>query len=96
MNNGIKRNGITISVEDWSGMGKKKPVLAVKIEDENAKYKVASFNSKETAMWFLEICEEFFSRDHEKPFGFRIRKSFDEGQEVEFVKLNLQEPKQMK
>lgn len=58
---GIKRNGITVSVEDWSPW-KKLPVLAVKIEDENKVYKVASFKDKETAEWFCDIMEEFFKK----------------------------------
>ena len=37
---------------------RKKPVIAVSFEDENAIYKVASFNSEETARWFLECLEE--------------------------------------
>lgn len=57
----IKRNGITISVEDWSPW-KKLPVLAVRIEDENKTYKVASFKDKETAEWFCDIMEEFFAK----------------------------------
>lgn len=35
------------------------PVLAVRIDGENAVYKVASFTSEETAKWFCEIMEEF-------------------------------------
>ena len=37
---------------------RKKPVIAVSFEGENAMYKVASFNSEETAEWFLECLEE--------------------------------------
>lgn len=55
---GIRRNGITVSVQKWQTH--KKPVLAVQIEDENCIYKVASFNSEETANWFVELMEEFF------------------------------------
>ena len=57
---GISRNGITVSVEDW-GPWRKLPVLAVRIDGENATYKVASFNSKETAEWFCEIMVEMMS-----------------------------------
>ena len=56
---GIKHNGITVSVQDWSPW-KKLPVLVVEFEGENTAYKVASFNSKETAKWFNEVMEEFF------------------------------------
>ena len=55
---GVRHNGITISVQRWEC--RKKPLLAVRIEDENCVYKVASFNSEETAKWFEEILEEFF------------------------------------
>lgn len=43
----LKRNGIAVGVEKWNSH--KLPVLAVKFEDENCSYKVASFNSVETA-----------------------------------------------
>ena len=55
---GIRHNGVTVSVQKWDSH--KLPVLAVKIEDENCVYKVASFNSIETANWFVEIMQEFF------------------------------------
>lgn len=55
---GVKHNGVTVSVQKWSDH--KKPVLAVQFDDENAIYKVASFNSTETADWFVEVMEEFF------------------------------------
>lgn len=55
---GIKRNGIIVSVQRWQRH--KLPVLAVQFEDENRIYKVASFNSEETAKWFEEIMDEFF------------------------------------
>lgn len=48
----LSRNGISIHMEMWDGH--KKPVLAVKVEKENCVYKVASFNSVETADWFIE------------------------------------------
>lgn len=56
---GIKRNNITISVQDWKPW-RKLPVLVVEIDGENTQYKVASFNSEETAKWFCDVCEEFF------------------------------------
>lgn len=56
---GIRHNGITISVQNWKPW-KKLPVLAVEVEGDNSAYKVASFNSEETARWFVEVCEEFF------------------------------------
>ena len=37
---------------------RKKPVIAVSFEGENAMYKVASFNSEETAQWFIECLEK--------------------------------------
>lgn len=55
---GIRHNGVEVTVQKWDTH--KNPVLAVRIEDENTVYKVASFNSKETADWFVEIMEEFF------------------------------------
>ena len=55
---GIRHNGVTVSVQKWDSH--KLPVLAVQIEDENRLYKVASFNSIETANWFVEIMQEFF------------------------------------
>lgn len=55
---GVKRNGIKVSVQDWSPW-KKLPVLVVEFEGENTAYKVASFNSKEMADWFCEVMEVF-------------------------------------
>lgn len=45
---------------------RKKPCLAVQIESENTIYKVASFNSEETAHWFLEMFEEFIENGRDK------------------------------
>lgn len=56
---GIRHNGIDIYVSKWSSH--KKPVLAVKTENENCIYKVASFNSVETADWFIDMMQKFFS-----------------------------------
>ena len=56
----ITHNGIHIGVMHFPH--RKKPCLYVYVEDENCYYKVASFNSEETADWFLEICEEVFKR----------------------------------
>lgn len=55
---GISHNGITVSIERWPG--KKLPVLSLHFEGENSVYKVASFNSEQTARWFSEVMEEFF------------------------------------
>ena len=55
---GIRHNGVTVSVQKWDSH--KLPVLAVQIADENRIYKVASFNSIETANWFIELMQEFF------------------------------------
>ena len=51
--NKITRNGITVSVQNWTPW-KKLPVLAVSFEGENKAYKVASFNNAETAAWFCQ------------------------------------------
>lgn len=56
---GIKHNGITVSIQDWSPW-KKLPVLVVEFDGENTAYKVASFSSKSQAEWFCEVMEEFF------------------------------------
>lgn len=55
---GIKHNGVIVSVQRWPSH--KLPVLALQFENENSVYKVASFNSEDTAHWFEEIMEEFF------------------------------------
>lgn len=55
---GFKHNGVIVTVQKWDTH--KHPVLAVQFEDENKIYKVASFNSAETANWFVEVMEEFF------------------------------------
>ena len=52
----IRINDMVVSIQKWPTH--KKPVLAVKFDDENATYKVASFNSVKTANWFAEILEE--------------------------------------
>lgn len=56
---GISHNGIMIAVEHWPQ--KKLPVLAVHFDGENKVYKVASFKDEQTAEWFCEVMEEFFS-----------------------------------
>lgn len=56
---GVQMNGITVCVEHFPY--RKKPVLSVQIDNEC--YKVASFNSEETADWFLEIMQEFWGED---------------------------------
>lgn len=56
--NKFRRNNIIIGVEEWPTM-RKKPVLAVRIDGENAAYKVASFNNQGAAEWFCEIMEKF-------------------------------------
>ena len=45
---------------------RKKPVIAVSFEGENAIYKVACFNSEETAQWFLECLEEALAWNRRK------------------------------
>ena len=37
---------------------RKKPVMAVSFDGENAVYKVASFNSEVTMKWFLECLDD--------------------------------------
>lgn len=54
---GYMKNGVSIMVVHMPH--RKKPCLAIQFEGENEMYKVASFNSKKTAHWFLEIFEEF-------------------------------------
>jgi hypothetical protein len=61
---GYKKNGISITVQHMPD--RKKPCLAIQIEGDNAMYKVASFNSEETARWFLEIFEEFMENVKDK------------------------------
>lgn len=61
---GYKKNGISITVQHMPD--RKKPCLAIQIEGENAIYKVASFNSEETAHWFLEMFEEFIENGRDK------------------------------
>ena len=52
----IEKGGVKICVMHFPY--RKKPCLAVEID--NCLYKIASFNSEETADWFLEIVEEMF------------------------------------
>ena len=46
-------NKIVIAIQTWETH--KKPVLAVFMADDNAWYKVASFNNMETADWFYGV-----------------------------------------
>jgi hypothetical protein len=46
---------MAIGIEDWSWAGLKKPVLY--FENGNHRYKVASFNSRDTAEEFIEAVE---------------------------------------
>ena len=57
---GIVTNGFEICVMHIPQ--RKKPCLFVKPKDENCYYKVASFNSEETADWFLKQLEETYAR----------------------------------
>lgn len=61
---GYKRHGISITVQHMRY--RKKPCLAIRIDDENCLYKVASFNSEETAQWFLDIFKEFMGDADDK------------------------------
>jgi hypothetical protein len=60
---GIKLNGCEVIVEHING--RKKPCLLVKPKDENCYYKVASFNSEETADWFLTQMSRMFGKEGE-------------------------------
>lgn len=53
---GVESNGIAVTVEHFPE--RKKPVLAIQIG--NTLCKVASFNSEETADWFLTQMQKFF------------------------------------
>ena len=55
---GIRHNGITVAVSKWDSH--KNPVLSIRRDGENSVYKVASFNSPETANWFVEQMKIFF------------------------------------
>ena len=55
----LEKKGIKIAITHLPS--RKNPCLAVQID--NCLYKVASFNSEETADWFIEILEEMFSRN---------------------------------
>ena len=56
---GLKLNGYEVTVEHLPGL-RIKPCLMVRIPGDNAIYKVASFNSEETADWFLAHMEKMF------------------------------------
>ena len=57
---GMELNDIAVVVEHIPM--RKKPCLMVKPQGENAWYKVASFNSEETADWFLTQMSKMFER----------------------------------
>lgn len=59
----LSLNGYEVSVEHFPY--RKKPVLSVRIPSENALYKVASFNSEETADWFLMQMQRMFGGEEE-------------------------------
>ena len=52
----LRVKDMAVHIQKWPTH--KKPVLAVKFDDENVMYKVASFNSDQTAKWFAECFEE--------------------------------------
>ena len=56
---GITLNGYEVIVEHIDG--RKKPCLMVKPNNENCYYKVASFNSEDTADWFLTQMQRMFT-----------------------------------
>ena len=57
---GIRFNGYEVIVEHIPQ--RKKPCLMVKPDGENVYYKVASFNSEETADWFLTQMQNMFEQ----------------------------------
>ena len=59
---GLEKNGYQIFVMHFPY--RKKPCLGIKLPNENAYYKVASFNSEETAEWFVKHMEKcFFNKE---------------------------------
>lgn len=62
---GLQLNGYEVTVEHFPE--RKKPCLAVRIPGDPAMYKVASFNSEETADWFLTQMTRMFSSEKEEP-----------------------------
>ena len=58
---GIQHNDVEVYVQHIPE--RKKPVLMVKPPGENCFYKVASFNSEETADWFLTQMTRLFGRE---------------------------------
>ena len=52
----LRVKDMAVHIQKWSTH--KKPVLSVKFDDENCLYKIASFNSEETAEWFVKNLEE--------------------------------------
>lgn len=58
---GISLNGYEVTVEHLDGI-RKKPCLMVRVPNDNTSYKVASFNSEETADWFLTQMAKMFGK----------------------------------
>jgi len=52
----LKVKDMAVHIQKWPTH--KKPVLAVSFDNENCIYKIASFNSEETAEWFVKNLEE--------------------------------------
>lgn len=59
---GLSLNGYEVTVEHLTGI-RKKPCLMVRVPNDNASYKVASFNSEETADWFLAQMKKMFEAE---------------------------------
>jgi len=57
---GMELNDVSVVVEHIPE--RKKPCLVVKPQGENCWYKVASFNSEDTADWFLTQMSKMFER----------------------------------
>lgn len=55
---GLELNGYAVTVEHIPE--RKKPCLMVKPKGDNCYYKVASFNSEQTADWFLTQMQRMF------------------------------------
>lgn len=56
---GMSLNGYSVVVEHMPE--RKKPCLLVQTQGDSAWYKVASFNSEETADWFLTQMQQMFA-----------------------------------
>ena len=62
-----QRNGIRFWIGRWTnvitGFEYRRPVLAVKVDGDNAIYKLASFDSEEKADWFADLFGEYAAQE---------------------------------